>query len=81
MMDLTAADFANWQDRRLSEVSPGSVIRDMNLLSAVLTVCVKELGSARAQPYGRGRETQSARVEKPQAVQVRNRGFGDLRRC
>lgn len=39
---LAAADFADWRERRLREIAPGSVRREMTLLSAVLNVAVKE---------------------------------------
>lgn len=42
MADLRSSDFADWRDRRLREVSAASVLREMQLLSTVLTVCVKE---------------------------------------
>ena len=34
--DLSAADFAQWRDRRLKEVQAGSVLREWNLLSNAL---------------------------------------------
>jgi integrase len=42
--DLKAIDFARWRDARLKEVAPGSVNREMALLSGVLTVARKEWG-------------------------------------
>lgn len=44
MADLKASDFADWRDRRLKEVAPASVIREMQILSSVMNVCVKEWG-------------------------------------
>lgn len=44
MGDLTAGDFADWRDRRLREVAPASVRREMELLSAVMTQARKEWG-------------------------------------
>ncbi len=44
MADLRASDIADWRDRRSQEVAPASVIREMQLISSVLTVCVKEWG-------------------------------------
>lgn len=41
---LKASDFATWRDRRMTEVAPASVAREMQLMSSVLTVCVKEWG-------------------------------------
>lgn len=42
LADLSPDDFAKWRDRRLSVVSPGSVLREWNALSAACTVAVKE---------------------------------------
>jgi integrase len=48
--DLTPADLAAWRDARLSEVSPGTVAREMTLLSGVLSVARKEWGLIEASP-------------------------------
>lgn len=50
MGDLTAADFAGWRDRRLLEVKPSSVNREMVLMSSALNVAVKEWGMIRENP-------------------------------
>ena len=50
LSDLVAEDFARWRDQRLREVSPGSVRREMNLLSAVLSVAVREWGLIAESP-------------------------------
>lgn len=42
MCDLTATDLALWRDRRLREVAPGTVRREMTLLSAVLEMARRE---------------------------------------
>ena len=42
MGDLTSTDIADWRDRRRKEVAPVTVIRELQLISSVLTVCVKE---------------------------------------
>lgn len=42
--DLTTADFADWRDRRLREVKSGSVRRELEQMSAVLTRARKEWG-------------------------------------
>jgi len=47
---LAPQDFAAWRDKRLGEVAPGSVNREMTLLSAVLTVARKEWGLIDANP-------------------------------
>lgn len=62
--DLTAADFADWRDRRLKEVKGSSVRREMEQLSAVLTVARKEWGvishnplqDVRRPPQGKSRD-------------------------
>ena len=50
IQDLAASDLADWRDRRLLDVSPVSVRREMQLLSAVLNVAVKEWGLLRKSP-------------------------------
>lgn len=50
MADLKAEHFADWRDRRLREVAPGSVNREMVLLSAVLGVARKEWGLLQVNP-------------------------------
>jgi integrase len=42
LTELSAADIARWRERRLKEVTPGSVQRDFNLLKTVLNVARKE---------------------------------------
>lgn len=42
MGDLAPHHIADWRDRRLREVAPGSVRREIGLLSAVLTVARRE---------------------------------------
>ncbi len=44
LRSLSASDFAQWRDRRLKQVSAGSVLREMNLLSHVCSVAVREWG-------------------------------------
>ncbi|RWR09822.1 tyrosine-type recombinase/integrase [Paenirhodobacter populi] len=48
--ELTASDFAEWRDKRLTEVAPASVIREMQLMSSVLNVAVKEWRLISANP-------------------------------
>ncbi len=40
--DITSTDMADWRDRRLMQVSPGSVQREINLLSHVFQIARKE---------------------------------------
>lgn len=65
MADLKPTDIAAWRDRRMGEVAPASVIREMQLLSSVLTVSAKEWGLIRANP--------ASEVRKPTKPQPRNR--------
>lgn len=50
MQDLTPADFAAWRDARLRDVAPGTVNREMTLLSGVLTIARKEWGLIQVNP-------------------------------
>jgi integrase len=70
MADLDAAAFADWRDRRLLEVKPASVAREMNLISAVLTVARREWGLIQVNPI--------ADVRKPQKPPARTRVASDV---
>ncbi|WP_227512255.1 hypothetical protein [Tritonibacter mobilis] len=50
LSDLAPSDFADWRDRRLSEVAPASVNREMVLMSAVLTQARREWGLISSNP-------------------------------
>lgn len=63
--NLRPGDFADWRDRRLKEVSPASVRREMILLSGVCSVAVSEWGALPANPM-KG-------VQKPKSAQPRDR--------
>ena len=63
--EIKATDFASWRDRRLQEVKPASVAREMNLLSAVLTQCRREWGVIGENPI--------ADVRKPKKPPPRTR--------
>lgn len=39
---ITGADMADWRDQRLTEVGPGTVRRELGLLSAVFKIAIKE---------------------------------------
>jgi integrase len=65
LSDLEPRHLAAWRDQRLSEVSPGSVRREMNLLSAVLQQCVREWGLLRSNPM--------LEVKKPKPPPPRDR--------
>lgn len=61
LSNLKPSDMADWRDRRLKEVKPGSVKREMELLSAVLTVARTEWGLIDVNPM-----TDVRRPKKPQ---------------
>ncbi len=44
LADLEPADFADWRDRRSGQVAPGTVSREMALMSSVLTTARREWG-------------------------------------
>lgn len=63
--NLRPGDFADWRDRRLKEVSAGSVRRELQLLSGVCSVAVKEWGLLPRNPV--------SDVRKPEKAQSRER--------
>jgi len=65
MRDLAPSDFAAWRDARLKEVAPGTVNREMTLLSGVLTIARKEWGLIQVNPI--------SDVRKPSAPPPRDR--------
>ena len=69
MDKLSASDFSNWRDRRLKEVSPASVTREMCLMSAVLNLARKEWGLIQTNPI--------ADIRKPAAPPPRDRVVTD----
>ena len=50
MADLKAEDFAKWRDARLLEVKPGTVRREMQLLSSMLNHARREWGLITVNP-------------------------------
>ncbi len=50
LADVTPADFAAWRDKRMREVEPGSVLREIGLLSAVFERARLEWGWVRSNP-------------------------------
>lgn len=62
---LKAADLSEWRDRRLRTLAPGTVLRDMNLLSSIFSVAVKEWGVMPRNPL--------ADVRRPKAPPARDR--------
>lgn len=63
---LTSDDMARWRDHRLSEVSPSSVAREMNLWGALFSIAVREWRWASVNPV-RG-------VKRPLDPPARRRG-------
>ena len=63
--DLSAKDFAKWRDLRLQEVAPASVIREMQLMSSVLTVARRDWELISINPI--------SDVRKPSKPQPRDR--------
>ncbi|WP_147112191.1 site-specific integrase [Tateyamaria sp. syn59] len=50
LAELEPADLADWRDRRGKEVAPGTVRREMNLISSVLTTARREWGLIEHNP-------------------------------
>lgn len=50
LAEVDATHIAAWRDARLREVKPGSVIREMNLLSNVFTIARKEWKMIKSSP-------------------------------
>jgi len=67
--DARPGDFADWRDRRLRDVSSGTVNREMNLMSAVLTRARKEWGLIPSNPM--------TDVSRPKAPPPRERRVSD----
>lgn len=63
--DLNASHFSAWRDRRLAVVTPGTVLRDWNLLSAACNKAVHEWLWLRTNPM--------SRVKRPAEVPPRDR--------
>ena len=62
---ITQSDISDWRERRLRDVSPGTVRREMVLLSAVFTTARKEWGLIQSSPM--------ADVAKPSEPPPRDR--------
>jgi len=67
--NLQPADLADWRDRRLGEVSPASVNREMVLLSGVLSVARREWGLIDHNPM--------SDIRKPSVPPPRDRRISD----
>ena len=69
MMNLSAAQIANYRDERLKEVSAGTVIRELAYLSAIINHARREWGINVPNPV--------QMVRKPQSPQARSRVLTD----
>lgn len=65
LSELTPAKLADWRDRRLQQVAPASVLRELKLLHSVLESCRRDWGLLDANPL--------ADVRKPTAPAPRRR--------
>lgn len=66
---IDAAALADWRDKRLLEVSPASVLRELNLLRSVLESCRRDWGLIDANPV--------KDIRKPTAPAPRRRRVPD----
>jgi integrase len=66
---LAASDIADWRDRRLREIAPSSVNRELNLLSSVCERARKEWGWLTANPV--------RDVQRPRNPRHRDRRISD----
>lgn len=64
---ITPPDLAAWRDRRLKQVSPGTVLREWNLLSNAFSIGWRAWGWVKENPLTRER--------KPETPKPRNRGL------
>ncbi len=67
--DLSAADIAEWRDRRLQQVSPASVRREWNLLNHAFNVAIQEWEWLAVNPM--------TRVKRPAPPPPRQRQIAD----
>ncbi|MBU3845827.1 MAG: site-specific integrase, partial [Candidatus Acinetobacter avistercoris] len=63
--DITPQILTDWRNTRLRSVQPGTVLRDISLLSAIFTYAQKELFLLESNPF--------ALVNKPSQPKSRNR--------
>lgn len=67
LSELSARHFASWRDRRLKEVSAGSVLREWSMLSAVCKKCVTDWEWLQSNPM---QNVQRPKVPKPRERRV-----------
>ncbi|KXJ55838.1 MAG: integrase [Thalassospira sp. Nap_22] len=63
--DLTPEEMGRWRDKRLREVKPGSVVRELNLMSAALTTARREWKWIKENPI--------SDIRKPGGTRARDR--------
>jgi len=76
--DLAPSDFADWKMRRLAEVAPASVNREMVLMSAVLTHARKEWGLIPVNPLS---DVDKPSKPPPRDRRVSNEEIEKLEKC
>lgn len=65
LSDLGPQDFSNFRDERLKEVSPATVIRELGVISAVLSCAIKDWGYPIENPI--------PRIRRPEEPEHRSR--------
>jgi len=65
LSQLKPRHFADWRDRRLEQVSIGTVLREWTLLSVVISYCIKEWGWLTSNPL--------SSVKRPKSPEPRKR--------
>ncbi|WP_156782685.1 phage integrase [Acidihalobacter yilgarnensis] len=56
LRNITPSDLAAWRDRRLKQVSPGTVLREWNFLSNAFSIGLREGAWAKENPLTRVRK-------------------------
>lgn len=83
LSQVTTEDIGAWRDKRLKTVSPGSVLRDMGLMSAVFEYA-KELGWVEKNPIREARKPSAPahrdRVLTRREIRIILRALGHTRR-
>lgn len=69
LADLGPADFSSYRDERLKQVGPGTVLRELGLLSAVISCAIMDWGYPIDNPI--------PRIRKPAAPEHRDRRLED----
>lgn len=75
MSSITASDLADWRDTRLSEVKPGSVLREMGLLGAVFERARREWRWVRSNPV---RDVRKPSSPPPRVMRISEKQAAEL---